>query len=118
MTPARYKEILAKLGLTHGEAGLLFGHSQNDGQLWGKRGPPLVIAASLRILEDQELKPRDLARIMREHDEPFKALPYDLAVMLRLMEELQVGAMELDRIMREDMPSPYRRLWTPRKPTS
>lgn len=48
MTPAEYRDHLARLNLTQEQAGEFFGGSKRTGQRWAKKGPPLPVAMLLR----------------------------------------------------------------------
>jgi hypothetical protein len=65
MTPIRYRESIAALGMTPAEAGVFFGQSAKTGREWQYRGPPIALAMLLYLMEFENIMPAELESILR-----------------------------------------------------
>lgn len=56
MSPAEYRQRIAKLGLTQEQAGEAFGVSGRTGQAWASEGPPRPVAMVLHAVGSSRKK--------------------------------------------------------------
>jgi hypothetical protein len=74
MTPERYRESVAALGMTQREAGKFFGYQARTGESWADRGPPTPLAMLLYLMEFENILPAELesmlAHQVKQHPKP------------------------------------------------